>query len=98
MGRPARRGKKHDMGGTVVDQAGALCLRVSPGGEPQILLVGSRRNGRWGLPKGHVEPGETSHEAAARVAFEEAGIRGKYPTRSWDRSSIRKTAARTATG
>lgn len=65
------------MGGTVADQAGALCLRVSPGGEPQVLLVGSRRNGRWGLPKGHIELGETSHEAAAREAYEEAGVRGE---------------------
>ncbi|QND17664.1 NUDIX hydrolase (plasmid) [Rhizobium leguminosarum bv. trifolii] len=60
-----------------MEQAGALCLRVSSNGELQVLLVGSRRNGRWGLPKGHIDPGESSHEAAAREAFEEAGIRGE---------------------
>lgn len=61
---------------TVIEQAGALCLRVSSSGKRQVLLVGSRRNGRWGLPKGHIDPGETSQAAALREAYEEAGIRG----------------------
>lgn len=65
------------VGTEVIDQAGALCLRLSATGERQALLVGSRRNGRWGLPKGHIDPGEASHTAAAREAFEEAGIRGE---------------------
>lgn len=62
--------------GLDVEQAGALCLRLSPKGKLRILLVGSRRNGRWGLPKGHVEKSESSNLAAAREAFEEAGVRG----------------------
>ncbi|WP_426129504.1 NUDIX domain-containing protein [Pararhizobium sp. PWRC1-1] len=33
------------------------------------------RNGRWGFPKGHIEPNESSH-AAKREAFEEAGVSG----------------------
>ncbi|MGF9567716.1 NUDIX hydrolase [Neorhizobium sp. BT27B] len=61
----------------VIEQAGALCLRILPNGETEILLVGSRRNGRWGLPKGHIDQDEASHLAAAREAFEEAGIRGE---------------------
>jgi 8-oxo-dGTP pyrophosphatase MutT (NUDIX family) len=77
MGRPTQRHSDQCTGGTIVEQAGALCFRPSPRGEPQVFLVGSRRNGRWGLPKGHFEPGETSHEAAAREAFEEAGVRGE---------------------
>lgn len=40
------------------------------------MLVGSLRNGRWGLPKGHVEDGEQTFQAAAREAFEEAGVSG----------------------
>ncbi|MBY3215890.1 NUDIX hydrolase [Rhizobium laguerreae] len=59
-----------------VQQAGAICLRRSKR-ELQVLLVTSRRTGRWGLPKGHVEPDETTAEAAAREAFEEGGVRGK---------------------
>lgn len=58
-----------------VEQAGAICLRRSKGAL-RVLLVGSMRNGRWGLPKGHVEAGETSRDAAGREAFEEAGVRG----------------------
>ncbi|GGG17880.1 DNA mismatch repair protein MutT [Rhizobium wenxiniae] len=61
---------------SVIEQAGALCFRITADGTKEMLLVGSRRNGRWGLPKGHMDPGETSHAAAAREAFEEAGIRG----------------------
>ncbi len=59
-----------------IPQAGAICLRRSPKGTVRILLVGSMRNGRWGLPKGHIEADETSPETALREAFEEAGVRG----------------------
>ncbi|MBZ9791589.1 NUDIX hydrolase [Rhizobium sp. 3T7] len=62
--------------GRDVRQAGAICLRRDDGGRMMILLVGSRRNGRWGAPKGHIDPGETSAVAAGREAFEEAGVEG----------------------
>lgn len=58
-----------------VHQAGALCLRRDRKGQIRVLLVGSRRSGRWG-PKGHIEPGENSSAAAQREAFEEAGVTG----------------------
>ncbi len=57
----------------VFEQAGAICYRRI---SREVLLITSRRSGRWGIPKGNVEPGETSAEAAEREAFEEAGIRG----------------------
>jgi 8-oxo-dGTP diphosphatase len=56
-----------------------LCLvtRVTPDGERQVLLghkkTGLGRGKIVGLG-GHVEPGESSREAAAREAREEAGI------------------------
>lgn len=59
-----------------VEQAGAICLRRVEAGTLRVLLVGSLRNGRWGLPKGHIEADETSRDAAGREAFEEAGVRG----------------------
>lgn len=40
--------------------------------EGHMLLIS--RNGRWDLPKGKVEPGETLLEAALREAHEETGI------------------------
>ena len=59
-----------------VEQAGAICFRTGESGPLEILLVASRRNGRWGLPKGHIDPGETAIVAAEREAFEEAGVSG----------------------
>lgn len=58
-----------------VRQAGALCFRDGPQAQ-EILLVMSLRNGRWGIPKGHIEFGETTHQTAQREAFEEAGVWG----------------------
>ncbi|MGR9145657.1 NUDIX hydrolase (plasmid) [Rhizobium leguminosarum] len=64
------------LSGRDVAQAGALCYRRTEGGGLDILFVGSRRNGRWGIPKGRVEDGEASSAAALREAFEEAGVVG----------------------
>ncbi len=43
------------------------------------ILIGHRRgshgSGQWGLPGGHLEPGETPENCAIREAQEEAGIK-----------------------
>ncbi len=39
----------------------------------EVLLVTTRKSGRWVLPKGNIHPGETVAEAARREAYEEAG-------------------------
>jgi 8-oxo-dGTP pyrophosphatase MutT (NUDIX family) len=58
-------------GGVVVDPAGERLLvllrpgREGPGGHPEIRL-----------PKGHVEPGESRHQAALREVEEETGVQG----------------------
>lgn len=56
-------------------QAGALAYRDGANGL-ELVLVTSRRTGRWVLPKGSVDPGMTPQEAAAQEAFEEAGVIG----------------------
>lgn len=63
-----------------VRQAGAICYRRKGNGHLEVLLVGNRRNARWGLPKGHLDAGETSDEAAGRESFEEAGVVGQVDT------------------
>jgi 8-oxo-dGTP pyrophosphatase MutT (NUDIX family) len=42
---------------------------------PLFLLVNSKRDNRWGFPKGHVENGESEIEATKREIFEETGIK-----------------------
>jgi 8-oxo-dGTP pyrophosphatase MutT (NUDIX family) len=56
-------------------QYAALPYRLGNGLE--VLLITSRETGRWVLPKGWPMKGKKAHEAAAREALEEAGVRGK---------------------
>lgn len=57
-----------------VAQTGAICYGNDKKRRLEVLLVGSRRNGRRGAPKGHIESREPSNLVASREAFEEAGI------------------------
>lgn len=52
----------------------AFSVTVSAG---RVLMVRHERLGvlRWELPGGHVEPGESVEQTAARETFEETGIR-----------------------
>ena len=52
----------------------AVCYRLN-GDEPEFLLVRTR-SGRWTFPKGGVDGDATNAEAAAREAYEEAGVKG----------------------
>jgi 8-oxo-dGTP pyrophosphatase MutT (NUDIX family) len=63
-------------------QYGALPYRADKAGAIQILLVTTRRNGRWIIPKGWPIKGLTPKETAAREAYEEAGARGDMKRRS----------------
>lgn len=60
-----------------MEQAAALPLKRD-GPDLRVLLVTSRQDGRWILPKGQIEEGETPADGAAREAFEEAGVKGKW--------------------
>ena len=52
----------------------AVCFRVRSG-ELEFLLVRTRK-GSWTFPKGGVDGDATHADAAAREAYEEAGVRG----------------------
>jgi len=41
---------------------------------PKLLLIKNIFDGRWAVPKGHVDPGETSEQAAVREVKEETGL------------------------
>ncbi len=56
-------------------QIGALCWRMHRG-NVQVLLITSRETGRWVIPKGWPMPTLTPCAAAAREAWEEAGVLG----------------------
>lgn len=58
-------------------QAAALCWRPAAGEGIEVLLVTSRETGRWVVPKGWPMAGRTLAEAAAREAWQEAGVRGR---------------------
>lgn len=51
---------------------GIVTARFADG--PKILLIKNTYDSRWGIPKGHVDPGETSEQAAVREVEEETGI------------------------
>jgi 8-oxo-dGTP pyrophosphatase MutT (NUDIX family) len=61
----------------MVLQSAAIPYRFREDGGLEVLLVTSRRKGRWVLPKGQVKPGTLPHSSAAKEAFEEAGVLGK---------------------
>ncbi|MBD9374511.1 NUDIX hydrolase [Rhizobium sp. ARZ01] len=59
-----------------LQQVGVLPWRIRRDGEPKILLITSRRRGRWIVPKGWPLKGYPPLVAASREAFEEAGVIG----------------------
>jgi 8-oxo-dGTP pyrophosphatase MutT (NUDIX family) len=61
--------------GEATTHVAAVCYRVHDG-EIEFLLVKTRA-GRWTFPKGRVEDDATRAAAAAREAYEEAGVHGR---------------------
>jgi len=60
----------------------------------EVALIHVR--GRWGLPKGHLEPGESSDQAALREVREETGLEGRVVRKLGDiRYSYREKRVRT---
>lgn len=62
-------------------QSGVIPYRIhtddsSKNSQLEVLLITSRKQKRWIIPKGIIDPDLAPPESAAKEAFEEAGIRG----------------------
>jgi 8-oxo-dGTP pyrophosphatase MutT (NUDIX family) len=74
-----------------ISQAGVLAVRSDAQGHVQVLLVTSRKRGRWTIPKGVVGLRLDSRSTARIEAREEAGVSGRisrepvgtYTYRKW---------------
>lgn len=60
----------------VTHQAGALAWMLDEG-VLKVVIVTSRRTGRWVFPKGGIDSGMTAAETARNEVFEEAGVIGE---------------------
>lgn len=58
--------------------SGAVLYTCIDGVRHYVLVV--ERGGHCGLPKGHIEPGETPEEAAKREIWEETGVDAQLHT------------------
>ena len=74
-------------------QAAAIPFRRREGAV-EICLITTIKAGRWTVPKGFIDPGDTAAETAAKEAREEAGIHGRVLGRPVGYYDIAKQGAR----
>lgn len=73
------------------EQAGVIPFRRKRG-TIEVCLIRNKGGKKWKIPKGFVDPGETTKEAALKEAWEEAGLSGRlvgdaigaYEYEKWD--------------
>jgi phosphohistidine phosphatase len=70
------------------NQAAALPILETEEGTKVILI--STQKGKWTLPKGVIDPGDSPHEAALREALEEAGLEGEIHPKEFARFKQKK--------
>ena len=77
--RPPRRRSARGLRKVEETSAGGLVVDRSDGRALVALIGRLDRRGRllWSLPKGHLEAGESTEDAAVREVEEETGIRGR---------------------
>jgi 8-oxo-dGTP pyrophosphatase MutT (NUDIX family) len=59
----------------------------------QVLLITTRKTGRWVIPKGNIGKGHNARQAAEQEAYEEAGVSGdveKVPLGSYTYGKVLK--------
>ena len=61
--------------GAEVEAAGGVILRGGGDGSPEVAIVHRPRYDDWSLPKGKLDAGESSEDAALREVEEETGLR-----------------------
>ena len=61
--------------------AGGIVFRHGKNGQVEILLIQDSK-GRWTIPKGHIEEGETARQTAEREIQEETGLK-KMQVQDW---------------
>jgi len=73
-----------------------MCVEAVVLRESKMLLIRRSDDGKWALPGGMMEVGESPAEGAARELWEEAGLRGQaerllalYDSRHWPSSGSR---------
>ena len=65
---------------TYLEQSAVIPYRFREG-QLEILLITSRNNKRWIIPKGIIEPNMTPEDSGAQEALEEAGVKGRVSTK-----------------
>ncbi|PSJ51383.1 NUDIX hydrolase [Pseudaminobacter soli (ex Li et al. 2025)] len=68
---------RHAIKGKPIRQVAAIPVRVTDGGELQVMLITSRTTRRFIVPKGWPMKRKSSRKAAALEARDEAGIAGR---------------------